>query len=720
MNNIKLLLWITIFITKSIFSQNVEWTHYTYEGNQILALKSDGDFMWVGTSGGIVSINTRTDETKFYTYQSLPSSWIISIAIDNNGNKWFAGNGLIKYDGSKFTIFNTSNSKLPDNGISSISVDSKNNLWIGTGDGVVKYDGNNWTVYKPSNSGLPDHDITSIAVDRNDVIWIGIRSGGLVRFDGLNWSVYNSSNSTIPDNSVIREIKIDKNGNKFVPFYGGIAKFNDTLWTFYKAPESAADIRWMDIDTNADLWLATSGGVLKYDGAKFSIYNELNPTQSYTIIEVDNNGNKWIGSNYLDTGIPLQKFDGVNWLQYNTSSSFSYIQDNAICSIAVDSNNIKWIAGCKGVIKYDSNKWVQYDTDNSTLPSNYVSKIVVDKFNNKWFGTSNGLAKYDDYNWSVYPTGFNEAIKSITIAKNNSKWVIGSYIGYDHNHNIIWGNELWEFDDMNWINHTQKSNYTIGGEKIYLNSIYADTDGYIWIATNNGLIKYDGVNQTLFNAQNSGLKSNIINDIVVDEMGNKWIATNNGIAKYDNKNWTIFNKSNSELLCDTIQTIVIDKNENQWISTGKGLISFDGSTWKTYNDSNSGLYNNQDIFCIAIDKEMNKWFGLYGDLVMYSNYEKTTTPINSNKINNDYFLSQNYPNPFNPNTTIIYSVPKNSFITIKIFDALGREIKTLVSEEKIKGIYSIKFEGSNLSSGIYFYQLKAEDYKQTKKMILIR
>ena len=83
-------------------------------------------------------------------------------------------------------------------------------------------------------------------------------------------------------------------------------------------------------------------------------------------------------------------------------------------------------------------------------------------------------------------------------------------------------------------------------------------------------------------------------------------------------------------------------------------------------------------------------------------------------------LYNNYPNPFNPATTIDYSVPKSSLVTIKIYDVLGREVKTLVNGEKIPGNYSVIFNDSNLPSGIYFYRMQAGSFVSTKKMILLK
>lgn len=87
-----------------------------------------------------------------------------------------------------------------------------------------------------------------------------------------------------------------------------------------------------------------------------------------------------------------------------------------------------------------------------------------------------------------------------------------------------------------------------------------------------------------------------------------------------------------------------------------------------------------------------------------------------------FSLLQNYPNPFNPNTTINYQIPKNSFVTLKVYDLLGREISTLVDKELNAGSYSYDFQASHfgLTSGIYFYQLRAGEFVQTKKMLLLK
>ena len=91
----------------------------------------------------------------------------------------------------------------------------------------------------------------------------------------------------------------------------------------------------------------------------------------------------------------------------------------------------------------------------------------------------------------------------------------------------------------------------------------------------------------------------------------------------------------------------------------------------------------------------------------------------------NFYLYQNFPNPFNPTTKIKFKIPgqarnDNMMVTLKVYDILGNEITTLVNEEKQPGTYEIEFDGVNLSNGVYFYQLTAGSFVETKKMVLLK
>ncbi|MCB9249409.1 MAG: T9SS type A sorting domain-containing protein [Ignavibacteriales bacterium] len=90
-----------------------------------------------------------------------------------------------------------------------------------------------------------------------------------------------------------------------------------------------------------------------------------------------------------------------------------------------------------------------------------------------------------------------------------------------------------------------------------------------------------------------------------------------------------------------------------------------------------------------------------------------------------YALFQNYPNPFNPTTLISYALPRSGSVTLKIYDMLGREVKTLVNAEQNSGVNTVQWNGDNnsgsrVSSGTYIYMIKAGEFTQAKKMILLK
>ncbi len=85
-----------------------------------------------------------------------------------------------------------------------------------------------------------------------------------------------------------------------------------------------------------------------------------------------------------------------------------------------------------------------------------------------------------------------------------------------------------------------------------------------------------------------------------------------------------------------------------------------------------------------------------------------------------YYLAQNYPNPFNPTTTIVFAVPRPSQVTLKLYDTLGKEVTTLVKEEKQAGKYSVLLDASGWTSGVYFYKLQAGEFCQYRKLLLLK
>lgn len=87
---------------------------------------------------------------------------------------------------------------------------------------------------------------------------------------------------------------------------------------------------------------------------------------------------------------------------------------------------------------------------------------------------------------------------------------------------------------------------------------------------------------------------------------------------------------------------------------------------------------------------------------------------------NSYKLYANYPNPFNPSTKIRYAIPQTSFTTLKIYSITGKEVATLINEEKTPGVYEVNFNAAGLSSGVYIYKLQSGKFSDVREMVLLK
>ncbi len=108
------------------------------------------------------------------------------------------------------------------------------------------------------------------------------------------------------------------------------------------------------------------------------------------------------------------------------------------------------------------------------------------------------------------------------------------------------------------------------------------------------------------------------------------------------------------------------------------------------------------------------------ELDFRANTSQTIGITNISSIAKEFSLSQNYPNPFNPNTKINFSIPKSDYVSLRVYDMLGREVKVLVSENLSAGEYQTDFNAKGLASGMYYYSLRAGEYVDVKKMVLVK
>ena len=175
-----------------------------------------------------------------------------------------------------------------------------------------------------------------------------------------------------------------------------------------------------------------------------------------------------------------------------------------------------------------------------------------------------------------------------------------------------------------------------------------------------------------------------------------------------NKNNVTLNWSTSSENNNSVFEIERSAGENNWIKAG--MVSGKGTTASlshySFND-NGLLSGNYSYRLKQIDFNGNfEYFNL-------NNEVNIGTP-------SGYALSQNFPNPFNPSTTINFDIPRDGNVSLKVFDLSGKEVGAIVNETMAAGYHSVRYDGSSLSSGIYFYTLKADNFTATKKLVLLK
>ena len=165
------------------------WRNYT-NGNCVLDLAVEGDYVWAATIGGVVRWN-RTDGSyvKYTTIDGLADNRVYAIAIDGAGHKWFGTyGGVSEFDGSTWTTYTTADG-LAGNLVGAIAIDGADHMWFGTSGGVSEFDGSTWTTYTTAD-GLASNWVYAIAVDGTDHMWFGTL-GGVSEFipDGVKLAV---------------------------------------------------------------------------------------------------------------------------------------------------------------------------------------------------------------------------------------------------------------------------------------------------------------------------------------------------------------------------------------------------------------------------------------------------------------------------------------------------------------------------------------------------
>ncbi len=392
----------------------------------------------------------------------------------------------------------------------------------------------------------------------------------------------------------------------------------------------------------------------------------------------------------------------------------SPLPSKKIYCIEIDSSNIIWIGTDSGLAKYDSKSWTIYNTHNGLL-SNKITAIAFDKNRNVWIVDS-VLSKYDGNTWQHYTNLSNSDIpigsKFLAVDSNNVKWLVKNertLVSFDNNNFIEWK----KFDTP-------------------IQSIVASNDE-VWITTQGRLyrLKNDTIEDCSWDINTDSLIPGI-QKCVLDNKSNIYVITNIYIVQGDS--WNYKNKLYRLKNVNDFENIVLNNKsdygminciafEKETIWAGiyyYGFVKSDSSNIKVIDGIVAAV-------SVKVDKNGNKWIisntpPYNTDVILYNEGGAIYTSVKNynSETPNSYKLFQNYPNPFNPITKISFSIPAYSHVTLKVFDILGREISILLDKDFNAGKYEVEFDGKDLSCGIYFYTLIANNFVETKKLLLVK
>jgi len=220
------------------------------------------------------------------------------------------------------------------------------------------------------------------------------------------------------------------------------------------------------------------------------------------------------------------------------------------------------------------------------------------------------------------------------------------------------------------------------------------------------VVKNDSLNSIYID----GVAQNIVGEKSISIPGNSW-----GVASYygsgaSNINFTGKIDELRYWNYERSSTEINDNKDKELIGNENGLVSYwnfnDGSGNKLTDKA--GGHNGT-----LVNMESDDW-------VLDTPFTPTSVNENSNNFPNEFVLYQNYPNPFNPSTVIKYYLPKSENIEISVFNILGEKVSELVNAKMNAGYHSVTFDGSNLSNGIYFYKISANNFRKVRKMILLK
>jgi hypothetical protein len=689
-----LLFVICIIISISTQAQTLYWQKLTpdysvydmlYDGQQNLYLSGVWGDYYFWRSSDLGQTWTRFGDGDLRLYR---------IALDSSGVLWGGCDpegGIYKSTNQGETWTNT----LPTNErIFSITVSPNNWIWAGTYDGKVVYSSNHGNTWERDT--LASDIMWSMASNKLNHIFTGNANGEIYRTTDLgdSWElVYN-----VPPLTVMGIVIDDSNhiyANKWTNRL--ISYDNGNTWNSIPGPQ----LERLYLDKYHGIYSGPLGHRSSDNCVSWKLIGPTNPSFVYNYAFVDSlifagttNGvylhdpsfQPYIGDNYFPLAV------GNKW-QFHNACTFSGLEENTIYYVERDT----LILGEKYYLLQGTiTDWLRYDND--------VDKLFV-----RWNDSDYVNMDYTLNEGSTFSqTAFNtHQQRNVTI---NAPTYINIFDSSYHSKGYLYSENYsgWGYYHSEGIGETRIILYANGTENS-INSCVSKTIR---------AILYDSTGVKFY----SDHVTPVINFQPV-------LVTNKFLMNWDftvNHEYSYFENNSNENFVDSVIMYSYYSNDDSTF-LNQPILADNTPNSMNYSISyllDSTLMKNDYSFyykIYAVDKGIVPEHSIKPDS---GYYELVYDPNVSVEIIEDrimdYELLQNYPNPFNPVTVIDYSIKEEGNVELVIYDVLGRVVEKLVDEKKTAGNYSMQFDATNLSSGIYFYSLRVNDFVDTKKMLLLK
>ena len=507
-------------------------------------------------------------------------------------------------------------------------------------------------------------------------------------------------NSVGNGNDIALGMVVDKQGNEYVCGKNDSSSYvtikynssgiNQWVRTYTGFTGLRGYVKFIGTDDSGNVYVAGNVGnvsnqndhplIIKYNSIGEQIWIIRDDTGNYydvTGMVTDNTGNIYI------TGYIAQLF-GTYWktFKYNSSGVLQWsrisnkLEDyNTPISLIVKSGNVYVTGYCtyrfKGTLRY---------------------KYVTQKINDL------GIQQ-----WTVEYLGINNQnsiATSLAVDQNENVYITGN--SYNASGNLDYTTIKYSSEGQEiWVTRSNQQLDTSADKAV----IAIDNSDNIYVT--GSIVTGSGINLSITKYNSSG--------------DQQWIVIYNGLTNGSDKPLSLKTDDNNNLYVLVLTTDCCGGSVSN-------VLKFNTSgtlKWETPYFGESG--GNVNAFYLGMDTAKNlyvtgtRFYPTSNQDIVTIKYSQI---VNIHQINSEipekYSLSQNYPNPFNPSTTIKLSLPKTSFVKLKVFDQLGKEVSNLVNQDLSAGNYSFDFNAGSLSSGIYFYKLETPAFSETKRMVLIK